>query len=100
MFAVLGEERAAQLAQLHKQDGSPVGPGDLSITVNYWGGAKGRWMPRPFASDEESLPEWGERTGEFIHIRTGVFRQCPRGRLEIRTRWLPGSQEMARVSAG
>ena len=77
VFAVLGEERAAQLAQLHKQDGSPVGPGDLSITVNYWGGAKGRWMPRPFASDEESLPEWGERTGDLFISEQVFFANIP-----------------------
>ena len=72
VFAVLGEERTARLAQIHKQDGSPVGPADLLVTVNYWGGAKGRWVPRPFASDEEPLPEWGERTGD-LYISDEVF---------------------------
>lgn len=70
--AVLGEERTAKLARLHKQDGSAVRPEDLLVTVNYWGGAKGRWVNRPFSSEEEPLDEWGERTGD-LYIADEVF---------------------------
>jgi hypothetical protein len=72
VFAVMGEERAAHLAQLRKGDGSPIRPEDLKVTVNYWGGAKGRWVPRPFTSEEDALPAWGERTGDLC-IADGVF---------------------------
>ena len=72
VFAVVGEERAAHLAQLCKEDGTPIRPEDLKVTVNYWGGAKGRWVPRPFTSDEDALPDWGERTGDS-YIGDGVF---------------------------
>lgn len=72
VFAVLGEERAAHLAQLRKADGSPIRPADLKVTVNYWGGAKGRWVPRPFSSEEDALPSWGERTGD-LYIAGDVF---------------------------
>ena len=72
VFAVLNEGRSAQLGQLHKLDGSPVRTEDLLVTVNYWGGAKGRWIPRLFASNEEPLPEWGGRTGD-LYISEQVF---------------------------
>jgi len=70
--SVLGEARAAQLAQLHKQDGSAVRPEDLLVTVNYWGGAKSRWKERSFIRDERPLAEWGERTGD-LYIADEVF---------------------------
>jgi hypothetical protein len=70
--SVLGEERAVRLAQLHKHDGSAVRPEDLLVSVNYWGGAKGRWMERPFKSEEQPLAEWGERTGD-LYISDEVF---------------------------
>ncbi len=72
VFSIVGEDRAAQLAQLRKQDGSPIRPDDLGVTVNYWGGAKGRWQPRPFTGEENALPAWGERTGD-LYIADGVF---------------------------
>lgn len=72
VFAVVGEERAAHLAQLRKEDGSAIRPDDLKIIVNYWGGAKGRWVSRQFTSEEQALPTWGERTGD-LYIAEGVF---------------------------
>jgi hypothetical protein len=72
VFSVMGEERAAHLARFRKTDGGPIGPEDLKVTVNYWGGAKGRWVPRPFTSEEDALPAWGERTGE-LYIADDVF---------------------------
>lgn len=72
VFAVIGENRAAHLAQLRKEDGGPIQPADLQITINYWGGAKGRWVPRSFTSEEDALPAWGERTGD-LYIADGIF---------------------------
>lgn len=40
--------------------------------MNYWGGAKGRWLQRLFTPDEDALPERGERTGD-LYIAEGVF---------------------------
>ncbi len=70
--ALLGEERAAALAQIHRTEGKPIRPEDLEVTVNYWGGARGRWGARPFLSDEEPLPAWGEQTGD-LYIGDEVF---------------------------
>ncbi len=79
VFAVLGEERAAQLAPLHKKDGSAIRPEDLLVTVNYWGGAKGRWIPRSFPGDQEPLAEWGERTGDLSISDEVFFTNVPEG---------------------
>lgn len=72
VIAVLDEKRTARLAQLRRQDGKAIRPEDLKITVNYWGGSKGRWVPRPFSHDEDPVPMWGERTGD-LYIAEGVF---------------------------
>ena len=69
---VLGDERSVALAPICKQDGSALGPEDLKITVNYWGGAKGRWVPRPFATEEEPHQTWGDQTGD-LYISDQVF---------------------------
>ncbi|MCH8997065.1 MAG: N-6 DNA methylase [Proteobacteria bacterium] len=72
VIALLGQGRAATLAQIHRTDGKPIRPKDLKVTVNYWGGARGRWVARPFLSDEEPLPAWGEQTGD-LYIGDEVF---------------------------
>ena len=72
VVSILGDARAAQLAQLHKLDGSAIRPEDLLVTVNYWGGARGRWVERPFTSEEEPLAEWGGRTGD-LYVADKVF---------------------------
>jgi hypothetical protein len=72
IFAVLGEDRATQLAPLRREGGGAIRPQDLLVTVNYWGGAKGRWKPRPFTAEEDALPSWGERTGD-LYISADVF---------------------------
>ncbi|MEQ9638869.1 MAG: type ISP restriction/modification enzyme [Alphaproteobacteria bacterium] len=56
IIEVLGEERAALLAQLTREGGGAIQPQDLLVSVNYWGGAKGRWRRRPFTAEEEALP--------------------------------------------
>jgi hypothetical protein len=72
VLTVLGTERSAALAQLSKQDGSAIQPDDLVVTVNYWGGAKGRWVPRSFTGEENPQPAWGEQTGD-LYIGEDVF---------------------------
>lgn len=77
VVSLLGQERAAQLAQLHKQDGSAIRPEDLLVTVNYWGGAKGHWIERPFTAAEEPLVMWGERTGDLFIADQVFFANVP-----------------------
>src|SRR5690606_8857164 len=77
ILSILGEGRAAALAQLHKTDGGTIGPNDLKVTVNYWGGAKGRWIPRPFTGEEDPHPEWGERTGDLFIGQDVFFSNVP-----------------------
>jgi hypothetical protein len=78
VFAVMGEERAAHLAQFRRTDGGPVTPEDLRVTINYWGGANGRWVPRPFTIEEDALPAWGERTGDLYIPMTYTSPTCPK----------------------
>lgn len=67
---VLTPERAKRLGQLRRKDGKPITADDLKVTVTYWGGGKGKWIPRPFK--EEELPDaaagdiWGDRTGDLF----------------------------------
>jgi len=72
VLAVLDEERSAALAQVRRQDGGSVRLEDMRITVNYWGGAKGGWLARPFTSEEDAVAAWGERTGD-LYISEDVF---------------------------
>ena len=69
---VLGEPAAVALAPIRKMDGSALRPDDLLVTINYWGGGKGRWVPRPFTADEEQHEAWGDRTGD-LYISEEVF---------------------------
>lgn len=75
--AVIGEERAAALARLTRQDGGAIKPADLLVTVNYWGGAKGKFRSRPFSSEEKPPPEWGERTGDLYISEEVHFANVP-----------------------
>ena len=69
---VLGEAASVALAPIRKMDGSALRPDDLLVTVNYWGGGKGRWVPRPFTADDERHEAWGGRTGD-LYISQDVF---------------------------
>lgn len=74
---VLGQERAALLGPLKRDDGGKLRPADLKITVTYWGGGKGRWKSRPFAIEEAPLDDWGEgvwgdQTGD-LYINDDTF---------------------------
>lgn len=67
--AILTPERAKRLGQLRRLDGAQITPDNLVLNVTYWGGGKGKWIPRPFFETE--LPDlswgeaWGERTGDL-----------------------------------
>ena len=74
----LGRERAALLGRTrHIDDGRQISPSDLIVTVNYWGGARGRWLARSFTSDELPLPVWGERTGDLYINDDVLFANVP-----------------------
>ena len=79
--AVLTPERAKHLGQLRRKDGKPLTASDLKVTVTYWGGGKGKWIPRPFTDTE--LPDgaagevWGERTGDLFLNDEAHFTHVP-----------------------
>ena len=79
--AVLTPERAKRLGQLRRKDGKPITADDLKVTVTYWGGGKGKWIPRPFTDEE--LPDaavgdiWGERTGDLFLNDEAHFAHVP-----------------------
>jgi hypothetical protein len=72
MRKILGEEGAAALARPSRRDGRQVRGEDLRVTVKYWAGGKGRWVPRQRTGDEEGHAAWGERTGDLF-INDHVF---------------------------
>jgi hypothetical protein len=80
--AILGRERSALIGAPKRGDGGNLRPGDLSITVSYWGGSRGRWRPRSFHVDEEPLETWGEgawgeRTGDLYINDETFFAHVP-----------------------
>jgi hypothetical protein len=87
--AILGHKRAATIGALRRRDGGPVTTDDLKVTVTYWGGGKGRWVPRAFL--EEEKPEngyamaWGHRTGELFINDTNLLCECTAGRVDVPT---------------
>lgn len=70
--ATLGRARLAALAGPSRVGGGQVRPEEMRLTITYFASAKGRWIPRAYASSEEPLPSWGERTGD-LYISDGVF---------------------------
>lgn len=108
--AVLGQERAKLLGQLRRKDGQPLNEDDLTITVTYWGGGKGKWLSRPFSDDE--LPgsgwetAWGEETGDlylnaeahFSHVPEAVWRY-QLGGYPVLKKWLGYRQADRRQGA-
>jgi len=77
VLTILGEACAGALAPLRRRDGGSIRPEDLSVTVSYWGGARGGWVPREFASDEPSIEAWGERTGDLYIGEEAFFANVP-----------------------
>ena len=74
---ILGERSSVALAPIRKIDGSGLRPDDLRVTVNYWGGGKGRWVPRRFTVDEEGHEAWGARTGDLYISEDVCFANVP-----------------------
>jgi len=74
---ILGEQSSVALAPIRKTDGSDLRPDDLRVTVNYWGGGKGRWLPRPFTADGERHDAWGGRTGNLYISQEVFFANVP-----------------------
>jgi hypothetical protein len=79
---VLGQQRAAALGALKRADGGNLRLTDLKITISYWGGARGRWRPRPFTADEMPAETWGEevwgaRTGDLYINDDAFFSNVP-----------------------
>ena len=75
--AVLGDMRSAALAPIRKLDETVLALDDLIVTVKYWGGAKGRWVPRPFATREDAHVAWGEQTGDLFISDEVFFANVP-----------------------
>lgn len=73
---ILGEP-AVTLGALRRVDGAQVRPQDLEVSISYWGGAKGRWVPRDAHSDEISLDSLGERTGDLYINDQCYFANVP-----------------------
>lgn len=78
---VLGADLARSLGALRRGDGQQVRPDDLRLTVTYWGGGKGRWKPRAYASDEVPAPDfalaWGEQTGDLYLNDDAFYANVP-----------------------
>ena len=75
--AVLGRERAAALGPLRRGDQGNLRPGNLKVTVSYWGGARGRWKPRNYTAEESPLMAWGDRTGDLYINDDAFFANVP-----------------------
>ena len=79
--AVIGVDLARALGPLKRTDGKQVRADDLKVTVTYWGGGKGRWIPRAFKSGEHLATEfgdvWGERTGDLFVNDHAFFANVP-----------------------
>ncbi|WP_228766228.1 type ISP restriction/modification enzyme [Pelagerythrobacter aerophilus] len=76
MRELLGEQMGT-LGTLRRSDGAQVRPQDLKITVGYWGGSKGRWLPREPHSEEVTLDILGERTGDLYLNDDCYFANVP-----------------------
>ncbi|HMI89026.1 MAG TPA: type ISP restriction/modification enzyme [Polyangiaceae bacterium] len=69
---VLGLHRMRHLAVLSTADKRPVQPGGEALTFSYFGGGKGKYLPRPFREEEQAHAAWGSETGE-LWINKRVF---------------------------
>jgi hypothetical protein len=92
------------LGSLRRADGTQVRPGDLKVTLTYWGGGKGRWKPRAFRSDE--IPDtqwdmaWGERTGDLYLNDDAYFSDVPEAVWTYQLGGYPVLKKMAGLSTG
>ena len=55
-----------------RSSGSSIKPEDLTVTVSYFGGSKGRLVPRSYAENEDPHETWGEVTTD-LYINDDVF---------------------------
>lgn len=78
---ILGAETARALGPLKRADGAQVRPDDLKVIITYWGGGKGRWIPRePAISETPSatiLDSWGGTTGDLFINDDAFFANVP-----------------------
>jgi hypothetical protein len=70
------------LGSLKRAEGGNLRPGDLKVTVSYWGGARGRWKPRAFSVEEAPHAAWGEvvwgeQTGHLFINDEAFFANVP-----------------------
>lgn len=78
---VLTPANAKLLGQLRRADDAQIAADDLKISITYWGGGKGKWIPRAFLESE--LPNsalvdaWGERTGDLYLNAQAYFSNVP-----------------------
>jgi len=42
-----------------------VAASDHTVTISYFGAAKGKWVSRVFTDDEQPIPAWGSSTGDL-----------------------------------
>jgi len=42
-----------------------VAASDHTVTISYFGAAKGKWVSRAFTDDEQPIPAWGSSTGDL-----------------------------------
>ena len=68
---------AARLATLERVGGGPVREADLSMTVSYFGAARGGWRQRAPVADEPQHPAWGEFTADLYINDEIFFRHVP-----------------------
>ena len=75
---VIDASAIGALARLSRRDGEQVRDEDLDDSPSaHWGGAKGRWVPRPFSAEEEPHPAWGERTGDLFIGEEAFYANVP-----------------------
>lgn len=79
--AVLTPGRAKLLGQLRRSDGGQLTAEDLTLSVTYWGGGKGKWVARPFTEEEAPAApwdtSWGDRTGDLFLNRQAHLAHVP-----------------------
>ncbi len=78
---ILGADTVRALGPLKRADGGQVRPTDLTVTVTYWGGGKGRWVTRVATAAEvppdNALDSWGETTGDLFINEDTFFANVP-----------------------
>jgi Type ISP C-terminal specificity domain len=71
---VIGLHRMRHLAVLATVDDAPIRPDGEELTIAYFGGGRGKFIPRPFHDEENALVAWGGHTGD-LWLNKRVFVQ-------------------------